>query len=136
MATLPAGPLSDWPVKVWTRLTRSESSRPRVIGWSPRRLFSRVKTRRVALPSEFAGSEVAPLLMSTPNRFARHSAAEPNGAWSVISRSAAAGLDPVADGVALGVGERGVRRVGLAHPLGPQRVGDDQDVALGQELPR
>ena len=76
------------PVKVWIFLIRSESSRPRVIGWSPRRWFSRLKTRLVSPPDEFAGSDVAPVLMLTPSRFARHSAASPIGAWSVMNNRA------------------------------------------------
>ncbi len=72
-------------MKVITLLSRSESSRPRVIGWSPSRRFWRLKTRRVSLPSELFGSPTAPVLRFTPNRFARHWAAEPIGAWSVIS---------------------------------------------------
>ncbi len=46
-----------------------------------------MKTSIVSPPSEFDGSEVKPLLMSTPNRLARDWAAAPYGAWSVINSS-------------------------------------------------
>ena len=48
-------------------------------------VLSRLKTRLAGPTSESTGSMAVPLLMATPNRFARHSAAEPIGAWSVIN---------------------------------------------------
>ena len=130
IGTLPSGPLSDVPVKVWTLLTRSESSRPRVIGWSPRRWFWRLKTRhdspllgvRRVGDGPCAHAHAEPLGQALGGRAHRGVVGD--------EQQGAALLDPVADGVALGVGERRIRRLGLAHALGPQRVGDDQDVAL------
>ena len=114
-------------------MSRSESSRPRVIGWSPRRWFSRLKTRKVSCPSELAGSDVAPLLMLHAERLRQ--ALRGGAERGVIGdqQEGAAIPDPVADGIALGIDERRIGRLALARcRSAAHRVGDDQDVALPQ----
>ena len=70
MATLPAGPLSDWPTKVITRLIRSSSPRTRVMGWSARYNFAKV-SREVGLRAPTAGRHGrGPRLHDMRHRFA------------------------------------------------------------------
>ena len=102
--TLPSGPLSDWPVKVRTRLIRSESSRPRVIGWSPSRLFWRLKTSRASAPPNSPGPTV-PVAHVHAEPLGQALGGRPDRGVVGDEQQGAAILDPVADGVALGVGE-------------------------------
>ena len=135
-----------------TRLTRSESSRPRVIGWSPRRWFWRVKTRLAGPPSEFDGSDGGPLAHVHAESLRQALGGRAHRGVVGDEQQGAAVLDPVADGVALGVGERRIRRLGLAHPSAPSAlamtrmspfssapgelllVGDDLVAVVGDQL--
>jgi hypothetical protein len=54
----PAGPFTDWPVKVTILLSCSFSLRPRVMGWSPNSPLSREKSKKVALPESLSKLEV------------------------------------------------------------------------------